>query len=176
MRYTLVQSTEESAYRVEAQENGLFNVISDSDGKPVKVDIRVIQDGFLHLILEGRSYEVPCSIEGHQVKLSIEGTAYTFEVYDDRALRIRSLVGTEQVVIVPEINAPMAGRIIAVKASPDTLVEEGDPLVVIEAMKMENLIRAPHQGRVEQLNVEPGDAVEVGTHLLTVRPTEEDNV
>jgi biotin carboxyl carrier protein len=176
MRYTLFQSTEENTYRVKAQESGLLTVLNERDEQITNVDIRAIQDGFLHLIIAGKSYDVPCSIEGHLVKVSVRGENYAFEVYDDRALRIRNLEGTDQVRVVPDIRAPMAGRIIEVKVSADTLVAEGDPLVIIEAMKMENLIRAPHGGQVEQLNVKSGHAVEAGTHLLTVRPIEEDNV
>ncbi|WP_310603201.1 biotin/lipoyl-containing protein [Anaerosporobacter sp.] len=67
-----------------------------------------------------------------------------------------------------KVNAPMPGKILAVKASAGQAVKRGDVLVVLEAMKMENEIVAPQDGTVASINVAVGDAKEAGDVLATL--------
>jgi oxaloacetate decarboxylase (Na+ extruding) subunit alpha len=67
-----------------------------------------------------------------------------------------------------EITAPMSGRIIQVLVHSEQAVQEGDSLVIVEAMKMETEIRAPISGLVKEVQVQPGMAVETGQLLLVV--------
>jgi biotin carboxyl carrier protein len=67
------------------------------------------------------------------------------------------------------INAQMPGRILQVRVGAGAQVNPGNPLVVIEAMKMENEICADAEGTVESVLVRPGDAVEAGAPLLTLK-------
>ncbi|HWH23521.1 MAG TPA: DUF3182 family protein [Candidatus Limnocylindria bacterium] len=64
------------------------------------------------------------------------------------------------------IDAPMPGSVIAVHVSEGDAVEQGQPLVVLEAMKMENAVPAPAAGRVERLLVEAGQQVSRGQPLV----------
>ena len=68
------------------------------------------------------------------------------------------------------LRAQMPGKMIRVLVKPDQVVEKDQPLMVMEAMKMENEIRAPAQGRVSQVHVLEGQAVETGTELLRIDP------
>jgi len=63
------------------------------------------------------------------------------------------------------ITAPMSGRIVSLKASPELLVHEGEPIAVLEAMKMENEIAAPKTGTVREVYVKPGALVKAGDRL-----------
>jgi biotin carboxyl carrier protein len=67
-----------------------------------------------------------------------------------------------------EITAPMPGRVVQVLVHAEQVVQEGDSLVIVEAMKMETEIRAPMSGLVKEIKVEPGMAVETGQLLLVV--------
>jgi biotin carboxyl carrier protein len=67
-----------------------------------------------------------------------------------------------------KINAPMPGKIIAVKASAGASVKKGDVILVLEAMKMENEIVAPQDGTVASINVNEGASVEAGVVLATL--------
>ncbi len=60
----------------------------------------------------------------------------------------------------------MPGRIVRVLVAPGVDVEAGTPLIVIEAMKMENELRASHAGKIAEIVVRPGDTVEGGAKLL----------
>ena len=64
------------------------------------------------------------------------------------------------------LEAPMPGKVIAVKAEPGQSVARGQELLVVEAMKMENAIRAPRDGRVKAVHAKVGDSVAPGTVLV----------
>ena len=66
------------------------------------------------------------------------------------------------------VNSPMAGKIATVKTSVDSKVEEGQSLMVLEAMKMENEIASPKTGTVKELYVKRGDLVKAGDKLCLV--------
>lgn len=64
------------------------------------------------------------------------------------------------------LEAPMPGVVTRVLVSPGDSVRKGQPLVAIEAMKMEHMIRAPHDGRVKGITAAPGDMVSGGVALV----------
>jgi biotin carboxyl carrier protein len=66
------------------------------------------------------------------------------------------------------ISAPMPGKIVRVAVEPGQSVAAGEPLVVMEAMKMENEIRAPREGTVKEIAVRAGQAVETGAVLAVL--------
>ncbi len=69
-----------------------------------------------------------------------------------------------------EIRAPMPGRIVKIAVAPGDSVEAGSPLIIMEAMKMENEIQAVAEAKVDQSVCEVGAAVEAGALLLTLAP------
>ena len=77
--------------------------------------------------------------------------------------------GISETVLGPVvITAPMSGRIVSLKASPNTSVTKGQPLAVLEAMKMENEIASPKTGIVKEVYVKPGALVKAGEQLCLV--------
>ena len=66
------------------------------------------------------------------------------------------------------VKAVLAGNIFKVHVSPGSTVNEGDPLLVVEAMKMETIVAAPTSGTVGQVFVQEGDVVAVGDDLVTI--------
>jgi len=64
------------------------------------------------------------------------------------------------------VEAPIPGKVVAVKVAPGDEVEAGQAVVVLEAMKMENELAAEQAGRVARVNVEPGATVETGAVLV----------
>lgn len=67
------------------------------------------------------------------------------------------------------VKSPMPGTIVSVNVSNGQNVNEGDILVVLEAMKMENEILAPKSGVVSSVNVNKGESVDSGTLLVTIK-------
>ncbi len=69
-----------------------------------------------------------------------------------------------------EVVAPMPGQVIAVHVRPGATVEAGDPVVTLEAMKMEHVVAATTDGRVGTVEVAAGDQVVRGQGLATIEP------
>jgi oxaloacetate decarboxylase alpha subunit len=67
-----------------------------------------------------------------------------------------------------DVPSPLAGNIFKILVSPGQHVEEGDTVIILEAMKMETEISAPKSGVVGSINVKEGDSVQVGQSLLTL--------
>ena len=67
-----------------------------------------------------------------------------------------------------KVNAPMPGKILAVKANVGQAVKKGDVIIVLEAMKMENDIVAPQDGTIASVSCAVGDSVEAGALLASL--------
>ena len=67
-----------------------------------------------------------------------------------------------------EINAPLAGNVIKVNVQENDHVQQGDSMIILEAMKMETSISAPIAGRVKQIRVKSGDTCAAGQLLLVI--------
>ncbi|WGL60993.1 acetyl-CoA carboxylase biotin carboxyl carrier protein subunit [Pigmentibacter sp. JX0631] len=70
-----------------------------------------------------------------------------------------------------ELKSPMTGKIVSVLVSEQSVVKEGDALVIIEAMKMENRIVAECDGTISKIKISKGNSVSVGDFLLYLSPT-----
>ena len=67
-----------------------------------------------------------------------------------------------------KVEAPMPGTVVDVKAKVGDKVKNGDDIVIVEAMKMENAIPAPCDGTIASINVSKGDSVNTGTVIATI--------
>jgi biotin carboxyl carrier protein len=66
------------------------------------------------------------------------------------------------------LRAPLPGKVVRVSTEPGALVSEGDPLVILSAMKIEIVLRAPHAGRVQAVHCAPEQQVDAGDVLVEV--------
>jgi len=67
------------------------------------------------------------------------------------------------------LNSPISGRVVSVKVKKGDKVKKDDVLMVIEAMKMEYLIRAPFDGKVEKVNFKEKDQIEIGQNTVEIK-------
>lgn len=102
-------------------------------------------------VVEGRPYEVVVDRYLHWIR-SPRGP-HTIELRDMETATARPASGDGRV------KAPIPGQIARLMVGQGDRVEAGQPLLVLEAMKMENEIRAPRPGVIGQLNVAPGQTV-----------------
>lgn len=111
--------------------------------------------------------------------VTVEGRRYTVTVSDGGDIDgIKPLDGGAAAPAAGEpaapagdgepVAAPLAGNIFEVLVKPGQRVEEGERILVLEAMKMETDVAAPRAGTVAEVRVKPGDAVAVGDVLLTI--------
>jgi len=90
----------------------------------------------------------------------MEGQRYSFARAAAFAWESKDAAGGNQVI------APMPGRIVLVKAKAGDVVEHGQELLVMEAMKMELALKAPRAGTIESVNATTGEFVEADTVLV----------
>lgn len=135
------------------------------------------------------------NLSAHQIRVTVEGETFLVKVEDlsqdpvvayvdgsrfEVALDARGTVSDPEekspeperkVQSFPagtscEITAPMPGDIVEILADVGQAVQSGDPLCVLDAMKMKNTIHAPQEGRVSEILVREGQSVEYGTALF----------
>ena len=98
----------------------------------------------------------------------VNGVERQLQVLDRQMLLLESMgMSNAEVGLEMEVLAPMPGKVLSVEVSENETVEEGQALLVLEAMKMENVIRAPRAGVIASIGIEAGVAVEKGMALVT---------
>lgn len=148
-------------YRIEGQ---------NIDGKEAELDLLSVGKGGFHVIRDGHSYTAEVLAADAQAKsftIRVNGNEYNVAVQDhfDELLEkmgLQSLSGSK----VENIKAPMPGLVLEVMVSAGQTVQKGDPVLILEAMKMENVLKAPGDGTVVSVEVSKGNAVEKNAVLI----------
>jgi len=121
--------------------------------------------------IDARPVEARVSRQGDSLAVELNGVVHRFRVRDPRAPKLARRRSPEDATR-GELHAPMPGLVVQVLTHEGEDVEAGHPVVVIEAMKMQNALVAPLTGRVRSIPVAPGTAVETGQLLLAITPEE----
>jgi biotin carboxyl carrier protein len=140
------------------------------DNQPTDFSIKPGPDGLLSVMLNGVSYTA--IVEGidakaKTVKLRIDGVPYTVGVEEelDRLLKSMGLDAAAMQKAEP-VRAPMPGMILRILVEPGQVLQKGDGLIVLEAMKMENVLKATAPATVKAVRVQEKTAVEKGAVLI----------
>ena len=163
MKYlTTVNNT---TYEIEINENGRITV----NGEAHDVDFLTMQPPLYSMLLDNASFEALVEERDGQFHVMLLGDLFDVSVTDERAHRLAGSSGGFQVEQGEiSVRSPMPGLIVAVPVSEGQIVNAGDPLIVLESMKMENEIKAPRAGTIGHVHVGKGDRVEQNKVLLTL--------
>lgn len=137
-------------YRVTVDGAPLTVYVPDHD-RPDEVD---------WMLVDSRPYELVMPVDLSSVQ--IYNGRYAVAVRDSETRSVRPAMGDGRV------KAPIPGLIARINVDAGQMVESGQPLLVLEAMKMENEIRSPKSGLVRQVAVKPGQTVTLGELLIEV--------
>jgi len=129
------------------------------DGETFDFVVEEIAPGTFLFRQDARRETFHCVREGDVVHLSWRGEVYRLEEESEAGRAAHRHVGGG-------LEAPMPGKVIAVKVEPGQQVAKGEELLVVEAMKMENAIRAPRDGRVKSVAAQVGEMVNPGVVLV----------
>jgi len=124
------------------------------------------------LLVGGRSFEVAIQEEGGATQVHLDGRRFRVAVRSPLEKTLREVAHADPVGRSAVLEAPMPGLIVAVHAKPGDAVHRGQPLIVMEAMKMQNELQAEADGVVQTLHVQAGETVEAGRALVTLTPPE----
>ena len=160
----LTVTIDNQVFEVEVNPNratpGEYRVIVDGAPLTVYVPDHDRPDEVDWMLVDGRPYELIMPVDLSSVQ--IYNGRYAVSVRDHETRTVRPTMGDGRV------KAPIPGLIARINVAAGQAVESGQPLLVLEAMKMENEIRAPRAGVVRQVTVRPGQTVTLGELLIEV--------
>lgn len=135
-----------------------------ADGQEISLDMVSGMDQHFHVLHKNKSYRgevVLFSREEKSCIIKVNGNIYALDIKDqyDEILHRLGLDNLNKVKIA-ELKAPMPGLVLKVLVSEGDEVNKGDNILVLEAMKMENIIKAPADVKIKYIKVKPSDKVE----------------
>lgn len=157
--------------------NGKFDYELDVKGAQITIehtvvefDYRSIKNRHSNVIYKNRSFNIEIVEQNEANKtldLKVNGTIYHVEIEDQYDQLLKKL-GMDYSTSnkVKDIKAPMPGLVLKVLIEPGIQVAKGDNLLVLEAMKMENMIKSPTDGIVQKILVNTGDKIEKNAILI----------
>jgi biotin carboxyl carrier protein len=162
MKLTRVGDLREIDAEVIARDGSMIRVrIGDRE---IAVELTPNADGGAILMIDGRRYPVFSARRKESILVSVGPASFEFKPAGAAARRrARGLAAAE-------ITAPMPGKVLKVLVHDGDLVEAGQPLVVIEAMKMETTLAAESAAIVKHVRVKEGQTVDHGAVLIELSP------
>ncbi len=129
-----------------------------------------IKENVFHIIKNNKSFTaqvVKADVREKTFTINVNGTNYQIQVKDKFDELLKSL-GMDNLNAnkVNEVKAPMPGLVLDVRVNEGDEVKKGDAILVLEAMKMENILKSPTDGIVKKINVKKGMAVEKNQVLI----------
>jgi biotin carboxyl carrier protein len=156
--------------RVERRGERFVVIVGEGGSERVhEVDRAVLRTHLASLLLDGLQFDVtvrPLAEGRYQV--GWDGQSEVLEVADPLTHLARVSRGADAGKGRQQITAYMPGRVVEVRVAEGQEIRAGEPLLVLEAMKMQNEIQAERDGTVRKLHVAAGDAVDGGDLLLEI--------
>ena len=164
MKY--ITTIDEKEYTIEIIDEHNIQV----DGVNYQVDFDSVSGQPVYsLLIDGKSHEAYIYPDEDQWEVLFQGILYPISVEDERERRLRSSFGSGP---VPSgeyyLKAPMPGLVISIPVKDGQVVFQGDVLVILESMKMQNELKSPRDGKISRIRVKEGDNVERKQTLLSV--------
>ncbi|MEA2030082.1 MAG: biotin/lipoyl-containing protein [candidate division Zixibacteria bacterium] len=139
------------------------------NGRKIETFTNFLGESRALLLIDGESHEVDVRSNGYDTTRTVfmKGIEIPVLIEDYNLAQLRKTAGISSGSSVAKaLKAAMPGLVLDIKVHPGDKVKKGQPLVVLEAMKMENIIKSLGEGIVKTVNVENGGAVEKGDTLL----------
>lgn len=156
---------DKNEFEVESGDNGLT-----VNGVSLDWDFAAISERHFHIINKNKSYNaevIKVDAASKSVSVKVKGTTHVVSVKDRFDLLLEKMgMDASAIGKINSIKAPMPGLIIDMKVKPGDEVKAGDPLLVLEAMKMENVIKSSGEGVVKSVKAKKGDSVEKNQVLI----------
>lgn len=152
-----------------------FNIVSNNTGTTIDEqvldwDIVEIRKNHFHILYKNRSYNAEVLEADYQAKsflLSLNKKQFVVNVKDRFDMLLEQLGMTDAAnAKVNDLKAPMPGLIVAIQVQVGDSIKKGDSLLILEAMKMENVLKATGDGKVKSIKVNNKQNVEKNQVLI----------
>ncbi len=149
--------------------NGQYEMEVDQ-ATALQLDIKPQGDDSWHILKNKKAYiakVVATDFAHKKIQLSLNGKTFQVSIADDYDRLVKQLgLSVVSSVKVNEVKAPMPGLVLDIAVEVGQEVKKGDGLLILEAMKMENVIKSVGDGVVKEILIEKGTAVEKGQLLI----------
>ena len=155
--------------KYKAQINNHFDVEINPEHL-ANLDVVLSDDGTFHILQDNQAYAaqvVEVNYEKKQFHIKVNGRDYQVNL-EDQFDQLVSALGLEVVsgMKLKDVKAPMPGLVLDVAVSPGQEIKKGDKLLILEAMKMENVIKSDGEGIIKAIHINEGIAVDKGQLLI----------
>jgi biotin carboxyl carrier protein len=129
------------------------------------------------VIIDGTEFEVELEVDGDTWKATVEGQTFEVKVPDAGPAPKQRRSSGGKTKKSGKVSANIPGKVVTLEVEIGDVVSEGQVVMILEAMKMQNEIQAPVSGTVTEIHCEEGQSIEANVPLLVITPdeTDEDN-
>lgn len=142
------------------------------NGKLFDADIIEIQKGKFHVLRNNKSYDgeiMEVNLPEKSISVKINQHVYHVKLKDKYDELLHDLgLDAGNARQAGDVKAPMPGLVLSVMVQPGQKIQKGDAMVVLEAMKMENILKAAADGEVKKILVKKGDKVEKNQVMVSL--------
>jgi len=157
--------TEGKTFTIQVGDDGI-----SVNNEKLEWDLVALGNGQFHIRYQNQSYPaeiIKIDRETKTVDLKVRGHRYSVRLKEDMDILMEKMgMNATGAGKINAIKAPMPGLIIDLRVQEGAEVQAGDPLLILEAMKMENIIKSPGKATVKKLKIKKGDSVEKGQVLI----------
>ena len=125
------------------------------------------------VIVDGVEFEVTIEGEGKVWSATVEGKTFEIEIPDAAPVAKKKRTGSGNKKKSGTVSANIPGKVVTVEVSEGDSVTEGQVILILEAMKMQNEMQAPISGTVTVVHCEEGQAIEANIPLVVIEPLPE---
>jgi len=141
------------------------------DGNEKDIDMIEVKAGIFHIIKDYKSYNaevLKANKEEKSFVIRVNGSKYTVQIKDKYDELLKELgIDNAASKKIKEMKAPMPGLVVDVRVKEGDSVKKGDALVVLQAMKMENILKCPSDVIVKKIHVKKDDVIEKNQLLIS---------
>lgn len=160
-------------YKTTVNESQEFNIERECDQfhideEKFNLDVARLSQSRFHIISNGQSYNVSLIEQKDKTyTIKINGNLYEVNVDDPYDLLLQRLgMDYGKAGLLEDVKAPMPGMVLDIMVEEGQQVEKDQNLIILEAMKMENVLKAPADGKIGQIEVDKQDKVDKNDVLI----------
>ncbi len=155
---------EDKPFELKVEEKQRNEILVSFGGEEYRVGAEFLNAKEVLLNIKGRVYDIIIDSNSSSYSVYVKGKFFLVERKTQlQAAEIRGSKSKKK-----EVRTSMPGKVIKVLVKEGERVEEGQPILVLEAMKMQNEIKSPGSGTITRINPKAGDSVETGALLFQV--------
>ncbi len=158
----------ERSFSITLRQDGDAMYVRVGDGEEQRVEFSTVRNTLRSVGIGTHHVELLAEPIGDAMVVVVNGIQYRAEVVDEARARLARVAGGQRHHARGELKAPMPGLVVKVLCQPGDTVAAGQPLVVLQAMKMENELSLSHDGTVKSVSVQPGQTVDQAQVLVTL--------